>query len=593
MNKKNPFFSVVSDSWVKPYLKQNKRLLTLVTLLGVATFISAAALMFTSGFLISKSATRPENILLVYIPIVLVRTFGIARPVLKYIERLTSHNSVLKFLSAMRVRLYQCLEKQALILKSHYSTGDILGILAEDVEYLQNLYLRTIFPTVFALILYIITIIVLGLFSIPFALLMLILLFVLIVIFPLTSLLVMRKKQAQMKTAKHALYKTLTDAVIGINDWKISGRQEEFIASYENHEKALDDLEKQTDSFKNKRDFLFQVVVACIVLTMIFFVGTSVENGEFSNVWIAAFVLVTFPVLEAFIPIPDSISQLPSYENSLTRINKLEEAKEILPKANSFHSKKLTEQNRLHISFKDVSFSYKDKSSPTIKNLSMTLKQGEKIALLGKSGAGKSTIAKLILGAYKPECGEVTINNHAVCNLQDDIHHLVAVLQQKPHLFDSTVMNNIRLGNPKASDEEVIEAAKQVQLHDYITSLPEGYHTRMRELGMRFSGGERQRIALARILLQNAPIIILDEPTVGLDAITERALLSTIFTSLQGKMVLFITHHLIGADKMDRILFLENGQIQLDGTHEHLLATSSRYRHLYRLDRPIIMPKDF
>lgn len=587
MNKKRPFFRVLSDSWVKPYLKQNKKLLVLVILLGVATFVSAAALMFTSGFLISKSATRPENILLVYIPIVLVRAFGIARPVLKYLERLTSHNLVLKVLSSMRVRLYQSLEHQALTLKSHYSAGDILGILSEDVEYLQNLYLRTVFPTVFAVILYIIIIIVLGLFSIPFALLMLLLLFVLTVIFPLTSLLVTRKKHEQMKAARHALYERLTDAVIGINDWKISGRQEDFLASYESHEKTQDEMEKQMDLFKIRRDFLFQVVVACIVITMIFFAGTAVEDGQFSNVWIAAFVLVVFPVLEAFMPLPDAISQLPDYKNSLTRINKLEEAKVNSAHGNPYRSKELSNQDGLHISFKNVTFSYKDKSSsPTIQNLSMTLKQGEKVALLGKSGAGKSTIAKLILGAYKPESGEVTIKNHNVCILQDDIHHLVAVLQQKPHLFDSTVMNNIRLGNPKATDEEVIEAAKQVQLHDYITSLPEGYNTCMQELGMRFSGGERQRIALARILLQNAPIILLDEPTVGLDAITERALLSTIFTSLQGKTLLFITHHLIGAEKMDRILFLENGHIQLDGTHENLLATSTRYRNLYRLDRP-------
>ena len=587
MNNKRPIIRVLSDSWVKPYIKENKKLLVLVTLLGVATFVSAAALMFTSGFLISKSATRPENILLVYIPIVLVRAFGIARPVLKYLERLTSHNLVLKFLSSMRVRLYRCLERQALTLKSRYSAGDILGILSDDVEHLQNLYLRTVFPTVFAVILYIIIIIALGWFSIPFALLMLLLFFVLIVIFPLTSLLVTRRKQEQMKAARHALYETLTDAVVGINDWKISGRHADFLTNYESREKAQDVFEKQMDSFRSRRDFLFQVVVACIVITMIFFAGMGVEDGEFTKVWIAAFVLVVFPLLEAFMPIPDAISQLPSYENSLMRMNKLEEIKDSPPQTNRYSAQELSKQDGLHISFEGVTFSYNGKNSnPTIKELSMTLKQGEKIALLGKSGAGKSTIAKLILGAYKPEFGEVTIKNHNVCSLQNDIYHLVAVLQQKPHLFDTTVMNNIRLGNPKASDEEVIEAVKQVKLHDYICSLPEGYNTRMRELGMRFSGGERQRIALARILLQNAPIIILDEPTVGLDAITERKLLGTIFKSLQGKTVLFITHHLIGAEKMDRILFLENGQIQLDGTHEQLLATSSRYRNLYRLDRP-------
>lgn len=587
--KKQAHFRVLLDPWVKPYLQQNRKLLVLVILLGVATFASAAALMFTSGFLISKSATMPENILLVYIPIVLVRTFGIARPVLKYLERLASHNLVLKFLSAMRVRLYQGLEKQSLKLKSRFSTGDLLGILADDVEHLQNLYLRTIFPTVFALVIYVMSIMILGYFSIPFALLMLLLLFILIVIFPLVSLLVTRKRHMEMKEARHALYDTLTDAVMGINDWKISGRQADFLASYEKQEMLQDKWEHEMESFRRHRQFWFQIVAVSIVLTMIWFASSVVENGTFTHVCIAAFVLVIFPILDAFMPLPDAISQLPSYENSLSRMNQtIEEEQKSLPKSETSSARMLAEQASLKILFNDVTFSYEAfENKPTIQGLSLQLKQGEKIALLGKSGAGKSTIAKLLLGGLTPKSGEVTINGCNVCDLHADIHHLIAVLQQKPHLFDSTVMNNIRLGNPKASDEAVIEAAKQVNLHKYISSLPDGYHTRMLELGARFSGGERQRIALARILLQNTPIVILDEPTVGLDSITERELLSTIFASLHGKTILWITHHLVGVEQMNRVLFLENGHIQFNGTHEQLLDTSCRYASLYQLDRPL------
>ena len=163
----------------------------------------------------------------------------------------------------------------------------------------------------------------------------------------------------------------------------------------------------------------------------------------------------------------------------------------------------------------------------------------------------------------------------------------ISVLQQKPHLFDSSVMNNIRLGNIRATDEEVIEVAKQVQLHDYIDSLPDGYQTKMLELGERFSGGERQRIALARILLQKTPIVILDEPTIGLDAITEKKLLDTIFRSLEGKTVIWITHHLIGIERMDRVLFIDHGRIAMEGTHQQLLHHNPRYQSLYKMDRPI------
>lgn len=587
MAKNNPTH-VLSNSWVKPYLQQNKRLLILTLILGVATFFSAGALMFTSGYLISKSATRPENILMVYVPIVLVRTFGISRPVFKYLERMTSHNFVLKILSKMRVRLFQKLETQALTFKSRFSTGDLLGVLADDLEHMQDLYLRTIFPSVIALILYIISVIVLGFFSIPFALFMALFLFVLVVLIPLVSLLVNRKRQMEMKQVRNNLYQTLTDAVMGISDWKISGRQSDFLTSYEAQEKHQDELEQKMEKFNRTRNFFFQVIVACMTIVMIWFASTSVEAGVFGHVWIAAFVLVVFPIAEAFAPISQAISHIPNYENSLQRLNTIEETSKVEEKVNSDYLQPLRSQSILNIDLNDVTFSYEtDPAKPILAAISLHFQQGEKIAILGKSGAGKSTIAKLLLGSLTPNNGNVTINGVPTSTLHAEIAEFIAVLQQKPHLFDSTVMNNIRLGNPKASDEDVINAAKQVQMHEYITSLPNGYQTHMHELGERFSGGERQRIALARILLQQTPIVILDEPTVGLDAITERSLLNTIFQSLQGKTVIWITHHLLGVEQMDRVLFIEDGHIKMEGTHEELLQTNSRYANLYQLDRPL------
>ncbi|MEH6944344.1 thiol reductant ABC exporter subunit CydC [Bacillus sp. JJ722] len=586
-NKNRIVNRVLYTSWVIPYVKQNKRLLCLVLLLGTLTFISASALMFTSGHLISKSATVPENILMVYIPIVLVRTFGIARPVFSYLERLTSHNVVLKFLSSMRVRLYQRLEKQALVLKSRYSTGDLLGVLADDLEHMQNLYLQTIFPSIVATILYVISILALGFFSIPFALFMLLILFVLIVLFPLVSLLVTRARQEQMKESRNNLYRTLADAVMGISDWRISGRHEDFLKSYEEQEKHQDELEDQTARFSRSRNLLLQFVFTILLVSMICFASYSVETGVFSHIWIAAFVLVAFPILEAIAPLPDAISSLPSYENSLSRLNQINDANDGEENSNKENVQAILSSRSVTVAMKSVTFSYNEETKAILENVSIQLKQGERVALLGRSGAGKSTIAKLLLGSLTTTNGQININDIPVSEVKEDISQLISVLQQKPHLFDSTVMNNIRLGNPNATDGEVIEAAKQVNMHDYISSLPEGYHTRMRELGGRFSGGERQRIALARILLQKTPIVILDEPTVGLDAITERNLLNTIFKTLQGKTVLWITHHLVGVEEVNRIIFLENGHIQMEGTHEDLLKDNIRYANLYRLDRPM------
>ena len=576
-----------NHSWVKPYIKENKGLLLLVLFLSLMTILSAGALMFTSGYLISKSATQPGNILLVYIPIVLVRTFGIARPVFKYIERLTSHNLVLRILSKMRVALYQKLERQVLTFHSRFTTGDLLGILADDLEHIQNLYLRTIFPSITVVLLYIILVIALGFFSIPFALLMAILLFVMVVIFPLVSLLFTRKQQKALKQARNQLYQTLADAVMGLSDWQISGRQADFLKAYEEREKRQDDIERRLNQFDRRRNFLFQGVIVLVTIVMMGFASVSVEQGSFAPTWIAACVLVVFPLMEAFTPIPEAVSQVPGYEDSLSRLNNIEETQENEWVPDEKVMQLLGESSSLDINFTNVSFTYDERRENMIlDHLSLHIAHGEQIALLGKSGAGKSTLVKLLLGSLKPSKGQLTINGVETVHICEEISRFIAVLQQKPHLFDTSVMNNIRLGNPQASDEDVIQVAKQVQMHEYISSLPDGYHTRMRELGSRFSGGERQRIALARILLQQTPIVILDEPTVGLDAVTERALLRNIFQNLKGKTVIWITHHLVGVEQMNQVLFIEEGKFVMQGSHEELLHSNPRYARLYKLDRP-------
>lgn len=579
--------NILKHSWIQPYVKQNKKLLIAVILLGVLTLCSAGALMFTSGYLISKSATRPQNILLVYVPIVLVRTFGIARPVFAYVEQLTSHNFVLKVLSKMRVRLYQNLETQSLLLKSRFKTGDLLGVLADDLEHLQNLYLKTIFPSIVACVLYGLIVIALGFFSIPFALFMLIILFVLVVLVPLISILANRKRQMAMKSVRTHLYQTLTDAVMGLSDWKISGRQQDFLTSYEKDEQQQDTLEQEVERFNRWRDFLFQMAIALLAVLMIVFAYNNVEAGVFNHIWIAAFVLVVFPLMEAFTLISEAVTQLPNYDQSLKRLEEIEQSSIEHQQVDEEILNSLSKVTDFTLTMHNVDFRYNESQPFVLQQLNLTIKQGEKLAILGKSGAGKSTIAKLLLGSVKPTNGQVTINDISIAALTDEMPKYISVLQQKPHLFDSSVMNNIRLGNVHATDEEVIEATKHVQLHDYISSLPDGYHTKMQELGERFSGGERQRIALARILLQKTPIVILDEPTIGLDAITERKLLDTIFQSLKGKTVIWITHHLIGIEGMGRVLFIDHGRIAMEGSHRQLVHHNPRYQKLYKMDRPI------
>lgn len=583
------------DTWVKPYLTKYRKLLYLVLFLGFMTLFCGSALMFTSGFLISKSASMGisirngsnENIMLVYVPIVLTRAFGIGRPSFRYVERLTSHNWVLKMTSDLRVKLYRSLEKDAIFFKGKYKTGDILAVLAEDIEHIQNLYLRTIFPTLISWGIYVVVVIALGFFSIPFAIMMLIMLAVVTILLPLVSLLVNGARMYSQKTARTGLYNKLTDAVLGVGDWLFSGRKSDFIASYEGNEFDVRKDDAKIKQFDRIRDFIVQLVFALIALvvltwTSMIFQG---EHGGAAN-WIGAFVLAIFPLIDAFAPVPSAVSELTIYEDSVKRMNALPvvEETEVSP-ATLAAIKELETELFKELLIDDVCFSYEQDQKQILENVTLRIPKGKKIAILGKSGAGKSTLGKLIRGDLKPQQGKVLLNSVPTYQLQDTVSNWIGVINQNPYLFNTTVLNNVRLGNINATDEEVIAALYQVGLGEMLATLPDGFHTIVEEAGGRFSGGERQRLALARILLQDAPIVLLDEPTVGLDPITEQVLLDVLFNVLSDKTIIWITHHLQGVDQMDQVVFIESGKIEIEGTPKELLANNKRYQTLYHLDR--------
>lgn len=574
---------MVSKGWFIPYIKENQKLFALVLFLGAIAVFSASMLMYTSGFLISKAATRPENILMVYVPIVAVRTFGISRSPARYAERLASHQLILTMIEKMRVRLYDMAERSAKLTK--LGTGEMLGLLSEDVERLQDAYLKTIFPSIGALLLYAASIGALGLFSWPFAGLMLLYMALLVFVFPYITVLVNRARQIQMKKGRNELYSHLTDAVMGVSDWLFSGRQNDFVEGYERKEAKLLALEAAKHRFIRLRQFLAQLVIGGAVVLVVYWSGSVVQAGSMPHTLIAAFVLVLFPLTEAFLPLSDAAGDIPVYQHAVSRLNHYEkQSYEGLVERKAADETPVSDGVEA-VCFDQVTFGY-EVDQHVLKHFSFSMKQGESLALLGKSGAGKSTILKLLEGAVVPNQGVVSIQGKPVQSIQEEISSYVSVLNQQPYLFDTSVLNNIRLGSPEATEEQVKEAARQVQLHDYIESLPEGYHTGVQETGVRFSGGERQRMALARILLQNTPIVVLDEPTVGLDPRTERELLETIFRVLKGKTVIWITHHLTGCEACDRMMFIEGGRIEMEGHHHDLLKENVRYQKLYEMDRP-------
>ena len=559
------------DTWVKPYLQRYKAPLMLAIFLGFCTFFSAGALMFNSGYLISKSASLPENILLVYVPIVLTRAFGVSRPVFRYIERLTSHNWVLKMTSKLRRKLYHTLEKDAMVFKQKYRMGDILGLLAEDIQYIQNLYLRTIFPLIIAVILYAFIVIAVGMFSIFFALYLALLLFILVIVLPVWSVVVNGARQEREKTLKTELYTDLTDNVLGVADWIFSQRGVEYVDTHLQVEQELYQVQDQKRLFNHRVQVLFQLIYSFVVIGLIVwtsqrFVG---NHGGAAN-WIAAFVLSAFPVVDAFVVLPEAMQESNVYKDSINRLNALDETPDEAPKN--------IEVTDTRIQVEDLSFSYDHHL--VLDHLDLTIELGEKIAILGKSGSGKSTLASLIRGDLKPQNGLLTLGGVPTYQFGDAMSHYISVIQQAPYLFHTTILNNVRMANTNKSEEEVWQVLERVGLKKLVEQLPEGLHTMVDEAGLRFSGGERHRMALARILLQDTPIVLLDEPTVGLDPLTEQALIDTFFSQLQDKTVIWITHHLQGIEIMDRVIFIEDGRLEMSGTPAALAQNNARFQQL-------------
>ena len=314
---------------------------------------------------------------------------------------------------------------------------------------------------------------------------------------------------------------------------------------------------------------IFPVLIA----GLIFYSNNTLEASEFFLM-----IILTFGIFGPLMNAMNYFDQLAGMGTNAKEIRNVLEYPEL--------QRGVKEQAEdTEIIYEDVSFSYtKDKKNPTIKNISFKIPKGTMLALVGPSGSGKSTIAKLLAGYWDADSGNVKIGGRSIKEYsQEALNQQIAYVDQETFLFDCSILDNIRMGCPSASDEEVINAAKRAGCHEFIEALPEGYHTMAGTAGGRLSGGERQRIAIARAMMKNAPIMILDEATSSSDPENEASIQTALSAAAKDKTLIVVAHRLPTIMHAEQIAFIKDGEIQNIGTHQQLLDTCQEYDRMWKL----------
>jgi ATP-binding cassette subfamily C protein CydC len=545
--------------------------MALAALLGALTIASSIGLMTTSAWMISKAALQP-SIAELGVAVVAVRFFGIARGVLRYLERLVSHDATFRLLTHLRVRFYRAIEPLNL---GDYRSGDLLSRVVDDIESLQNVYLRAIAPPLVALMVAAGITVLLAAFDPLVALVALAFLMTAGTSAPLLAWYGRNAGRARVE-ARAELNAALIDTVQGMAESLVYGRAADRLAELDALNRRLSDEETRLtriDGIQSGLALLLANGAAQAVLAL------AIPRVE--PIYLATLALGTVAAFEAINPLAQAAAHLGANIAAAERLFTLIDAPPAV-----VEPAERTQIERYDLRLADVTFRYHPDSQPAIQNLSLTLPAGARIAVVGASGSGKSTLVNLLArlwdaGEGKIELGGCDLRGYAAA----DVRQAVGVLEQRTHLFNTTIRENIWIGRREATEDEVIEAAWRAQIHDFITTLPDGYATMVGENGIRLSAGERQRVALARVLLKDAPILVLDEPTANLDTLNERAILETIFAQSAEKMLILLTHRLVMLDRVDAIIVMREGRIVEQGTEADLLTRGGYYARMVRAQK--------
>jgi ATP-binding cassette subfamily C protein CydC len=556
----------------------------LAVLLGVATVAGNVGLLSTAAYVISAAAVV-SYISLLTIPIYLVRFFSVSRSFSRYFERLVSHDLTFRLLGNLRSWFYVRLTPLAPVLLEGYRSGDLLSRLVEDVEELENLYLRAVSPVLVAAVVWGLAFAVLYPFDPALAITVLVFLAAAGVGAPLLVWALSRGLGRRQLELRSELYSRIVEGTQGVQDLLAFGREEEQGRQIEVLNSKLARIERRQALISGLHDSSGDLLTNLAMLVTLV-LAIPLVAGEVHGIYLAFLALVALGVFEAATPLGAAFQTIGRTTAAGERLFEVSDSEPTIRNPKS----PLPVPEDFTLRFDNVSFRYGEGDPFSLEDVSFALEPGRKVAVVGPSGSGKSTLANLILRFRDPQGGEIRLGGRSLSEYaQEDVRRLVSVVPQSTHVFNDTLRNNLLLADPEANDEALELALERARISSFIERLPDGLDTYVGEHGSRLSGGERRRLAVARALLKDAPLLVLDEPTANLDTVTELEVLASVWEAARDRAALLVTHRLVGMEEMHEILVMDGGRIVERGAHEQLLAAGGLYCRMLETQRELLV----
>ena len=544
--------------------------LVLALIFTFLTVFMNVGLLTVSAWLLASAALQP-GLTYLSLAIVGVRFFGVSRAVCRYFERYTSHRMAFQGLYGLRLWFYAHLEPLAPAILKRFGAGDMLGRIMGDIEVLQFFYLRTLIPPAAAIALTIL--VAYGVSTIDNSLVAPIVLAALVLGLALPLGVYAHNKQSLTAIGpQQGEYKSLLSDTMDSLEDVISYGNEQLVYDRIQHMMSTIDANKGIiERGMNLGNTLFLGGVQ-ITVVIVAILTANALTGAWASVMVAVAAIGTQAWFEALQPMIAAVHHGAESKVATSRLIAL--AHEPIPVVEP-NAPKPFNANR-EITFTDVSFGY-DPHRRIYEHLRLDIKQGQSIAIVGASGSGKTTLFNMLERLYDYS-GSIYVGDVELKDISIDTwRNALGTITQDTYIFHASFEDNIRLARPDASATDLEYAIDRASLRSVVERLPDGIHTIVGSGGHGLSGGERQRVALARLFLRKPQVVLLDEPLEGLDQVTRKALHRDLMEYVQDKTCLYITHQLEGLEHMDRILFMDKGQIIEDGTYEELIALRGHF----------------